>query len=161
MHFPWCYSNTLWAGKGHCKKCWVNLISEAVRSRLKNDSSPASKLSLIILNTEVWKNSDTDDEFIVEATHHYTSIFKCPWSELGSAGLCHRYVTVIRTVAKSVVMNLSPAKAQIMCCLAQNVSIKLKWFVASCFIASRIIVFTASIFFFFFFFLIVIHHMKG
>ena len=39
----------------NAKDVWVKLTSEEVQSRLENDSSPASKFSLIILNTEGWK----------------------------------------------------------------------------------------------------------
>ena len=55
------------------KDVWVKLISEVIQSRLKNDPSPASKFSSIILNTEGWKNSDTDNKLGVEAI---TSLYK-------------------------------------------------------------------------------------
>ena len=55
------------------KDVLVELVSEAVQSRLKNDYSPASKFSLKILNTEGWKNSDIDNKFGVEAI---TSLYK-------------------------------------------------------------------------------------
>ena len=45
----------------------VKLVSKAVQSWLENDSSPASKFSSIISNTNRWKNSDTNNEFGVEA----------------------------------------------------------------------------------------------
>ena len=48
------------------KHVWVKLVSEAVQSRLENDSSPASKSSSIILNTEGWKTSDINNEFGIE-----------------------------------------------------------------------------------------------
>ena len=70
------------------KDVWAKLISEAVPGRLKNDFSPPSKFSLIILNTEGQKNSDTDNKF---GTEVFMSLYKYPWSKLGSMGLCHSY----------------------------------------------------------------------
>ena len=45
---------------------WVKLLSEAGQSWLKNNYSPARKSSSIIINTEGWKNRDTNNEFGVE-----------------------------------------------------------------------------------------------
>lgn len=47
--------NSFRAGKDTAKNekdLWLKLVSEVVPSRLENDSSPASKFSSIILNTE-------------------------------------------------------------------------------------------------------------
>ena len=50
----------------NAKHVWVKLVSEVVQSRLKNDSSSASKSSSIVLNTDGWKNSDINNEFGIE-----------------------------------------------------------------------------------------------
>ena len=51
----------------NAKDVWVKLESEAVQSRLENDSSAATKFSSIISNTEGRKNSDTNNKFGIEA----------------------------------------------------------------------------------------------
>ena len=88
------------------KHVWVKLVSEAVPTRLKNHSSPASKLSPIILYMEGWKNSDTN--LALKQSCHYTSIFKCSWSELGSTRFSHCYLEQWPSLCNYTVMYLSP-----------------------------------------------------
>ena len=62
---------------------WVKLLSEAGQSWLKNNYSPARKSSSIIINTEGWKNRDTNNEFGVEAI---TSLYEHLQMHLEQAG---------------------------------------------------------------------------
>ena len=37
------------------------------------------------------KTATPTPNLVMKQSCHYNSIFECPWSELGSTGLCHSY----------------------------------------------------------------------
>ena len=77
----------------------VKLVSEVVQSRLDNDSSPASKSSSIILNTEGWKNSEINNKFGIEVI---LSLYKHFQTLLEQAGSNKIFSQLLGVKAKSV-----------------------------------------------------------
>ena len=89
---------------------WVKLLSEAGQSWLKNNYSPARECSLIIINTEGWKNRDTNNEFGVEVIKSYEHL----QMRLEGAGFNRTLsvITVVVKVCNYTVMYLLPEKAK-------------------------------------------------
>ena len=112
---------------------------------LRNYSSLASKFGFD--NFKYW---GLEKQWHQQRIWHWSDhiIIQAFLNTLRASWVKQDFVTVIRALAESVQLHccvLIARKNRMFCCLAKDFSIKPNWFKESYFIASRIIVFTASI----------------
>ena len=88
----------------------MTLISDAIESRLENDSSPGNEFSSKILNMEGWQSSDTGDEFCVDAITKLYEFYRQPLECSGFSGTLSELLEQWQNLCNYAVQYLSPDK---------------------------------------------------